>query len=90
MLMHLCDGNDENSSNKLESETPILSEWFQNNYMKLNSDKCYLMIFGEKSDDLSIRIGSTIIIESTEENCWASLWINNFLSRYTYSGCARK
>ena len=35
--------------------------------MKLNGDKCHLMIFGEKTNDLSIKIGDTTIIESTEE-----------------------
>ena len=65
--IHVCEGNHESVINKLESETLILSEWFQNNYMKLNGDKCHLMIFGEKTNDLSIKIGDTTIIESTEE-----------------------
>ena len=88
--IYVCDGNHGNVINKLERETLILSEWFQNNHMKLNGDKCHLMIFGEKSNDLSIKIGSTTIIESTEENCWVLLWTNNFLSRHTYNRYARK
>ena len=35
--------------------------------MKLNDHKCHLMIFGEKSNDLSIKIGSASIMESSEE-----------------------
>ena len=65
--IYVCDDNHENVLNKLESKTLILSEWFRNNYMKLNGDKCHLMIFGQKSNDLSIKIGSTTIVESTEE-----------------------
>ena len=65
--IYVCDGNHESVINKLESETLILSEWFQNNYMKLKGDKCHLMIFGEKTNDLSIKSGDTTIIESTEE-----------------------
>ena len=42
--IYVCDDNHENDFNKLKSETLILSEWFQNNYMKLNDDKCHLMI----------------------------------------------
>ena len=34
--------------------------------MELNGDKCHLMIFGEKSNDLSIKIESTAIVESRE------------------------
>ena len=65
--IYVCDANHKNVINKLENETLILSEWFQNNYMKLNGDKCHLMIFGEKTDDLSITIENTTIIESTEQ-----------------------
>ena len=65
--IYVCDGNHENVINKLETETLLISEWFRNNYMKLNDDKCHLMIFGEKSNDLSIKIGSTTITESREE-----------------------
>ena len=35
--------------------------------MKLNDDKCHLMIFDEKSNDLSIKVGSRTITESREE-----------------------
>ena len=42
--IYVCDANHKNVINRLESETLILSEWFQNNYMKLNGDKCHLMI----------------------------------------------
>ena len=65
--IYVCDGNHENVINKLESETLIISEWFRNNYIKLNDDKCHLMTFGEKSNDISIKIGSTTIIENREE-----------------------
>ena len=65
--IYVCDGNHENVINKLETETLLISEWFRNNYMKLNDDKCHLMIFSEKSNDFSIKIGSTTITERKEE-----------------------
>ena len=65
--IYVCDRDHENIINRLENETLILSEWFQNNYLRLNGEKCHLMIFGEKSNDLSIKIGNTTIKESTEE-----------------------
>ena len=64
---YVCDDNHENVINKLKSETLILSEWFQNKYMKLNDDNCHLMIFGEKKNDLSIKFEVQTIKESTEE-----------------------
>ena len=35
--------------------------------MKLNADKCNLLIFGEKSTGVSVQIGATSITKSTEE-----------------------
>ena len=35
--------------------------------MKLNPDKRYLLIFGEKSTDVSVWIGATLKAESVEE-----------------------
>ena len=31
--------------------------WFQNNYMKLNADKCHLFVAGDKSEDTWVRVG---------------------------------
>ena len=35
--------------------------------MKLNEEKCHLMVFRNKSNDISLNIGSVRIKESTEE-----------------------
>ena len=35
--------------------------------MKLNEDKCHLMVFGDKSNDVSLNIGRITIKESTYE-----------------------
>ena len=35
--------------------------------MKLNPDKCHLLIFGEKNNDVSVQIGATTITESVEK-----------------------
>ena len=44
---------------QLENDLGILSEWFKNNYMKLNSDKCKLLTNNEK-DSVSIKMGNDI------------------------------
>ena len=33
-------------------------EWFENNYMKINSDQCHLFISGNKSKHLWTKIGN--------------------------------
>ena len=35
--------------------------------MKLNEEKCYLLVFGEKDTEISINIGTSEIKESKEE-----------------------
>ena len=35
--------------------------------MKLNPDKCHLLILGEKNIDILVHIGATLITESVEE-----------------------
>ena len=42
-------------------------EWFESNYMKLNTDKCHLLIGGNKSEHIYAKIGNDIIWESKEE-----------------------
>ena len=33
---------------RLENDTAKLSTWFAGNFMKLNEEKCHLLVFGEK------------------------------------------
>ena len=48
--IYTCGPNVENVVAKLENDALVISEWFPNNLMKLNEDKCHLMIFGGKSN----------------------------------------
>ena len=41
-----CGPNIKNAVAKLETDALAISEWFPNNRMKLNEEKCHLMIFG--------------------------------------------
>ena len=42
---------------KLEKNTDLAINWFQNNYMKLNIDKCHLLMFGSKYEHFWGQIG---------------------------------
>ena len=33
---------------QLETDGTLVAKWFSDNYLKLNDDKCHLMIFGDK------------------------------------------
>ena len=65
--IYACDSNIEGVIATLESDALKIAEWFPNNCMKLNEDKCHLMVFGDKSNDVSVNIGRITIKESTEE-----------------------
>ena len=45
--------------------------------MKLNGDKCYLMVFGDKSNDVTLNIGSITIKENTEEKLLGVIFDKN-------------
>ena len=65
--IYTCGPNVENVLAKLENDALLISEWFPNNRMRLNEDKCHLMIFGGKSNEVSVKIGEASVKESKEE-----------------------
>ena len=66
--IYTCDVHLENVISKLENDSKIVIEWFGNNYMKLNEEKCHFMIFGERTNqDVGISIGNCTVDNSQEE-----------------------
>ena len=53
--------------NRLEHDSFLAIEWFQNNCMKLNQDKCYLPVGGYKHESILANIGDAKIWESNKE-----------------------
>ena len=46
----------------LEHDALKITEWFPNNLMKLNEDKCHLMIFGARGgNEIPIKIGEVCV-----------------------------
>ena len=68
----------------------ILREWFQNNYMKLNGDKCHLINFGKGSNDTSLKTDKTIIKPSKEHKLLGISIDNNLSFKDTYSRYAKR
>ena len=52
---------------KLEYAANNAVDWIKCNYMKLNPDKCHLLICGDKEECLSANIGGELVIESHQE-----------------------
>jgi len=59
-----CDNSLEVVLDKLEKSSDIAIAWFENNYMKLNTDKCHLLVSGNKMEHLWVQVGKDKIWES--------------------------
>ena len=49
---------------QLEECSELVIAWFQNNYMKLNTDKCHLFVAGHKFEHTWVRDGPDKIRKS--------------------------
>ena len=63
--LNACDTSLENLLKRLEHDSSLAIEWFQINYMKLNEDKCPLLVLGFKHEVLWADIGGKHKWEST-------------------------
>ena len=52
---------------QLETDDTLVVKWFSDNYLKLNDDKCHLMIFGNKCSKATATIRSSTIMENEYE-----------------------
>ena len=51
----------------MENDSHLAIEWFESNYMKLNQDKCHLLVSGYKHENIWARIGEVKIWESSKQ-----------------------
>ena len=64
---YVCDDNLKSLVDRLEHDSFLAIEWFQANYMKLNTDKCHLLLAGQKYEQVWANIGNDKIWESQNE-----------------------
>ncbi len=64
----VCDTNFENDLSRLETDLPTVSEWFSQNFMKLNQEKSHFLTLGHNNDaKMSVRFDMTDIECSSDE-----------------------
>ena len=61
---YVCGKNLDFALTKLGDHSIIAIEWFENNYMKMNSDRCHLFNLGNKIEHLWAKIGNNRIWEN--------------------------
>ena len=62
-----CDTRIELVIDKLKKHSCEIASWLSSNVMKLNEEKCCVILYGDKSNDCSVNVGQALIRESTEE-----------------------
>ena len=65
---YTCDKDLKSLIQRLEHDSLIAIEWFDCNYMKLNSKKCHLLLAGHKYEHMWANVGESVIWESKKEN----------------------
>ena len=62
--LHSCDTDLSNLMDNLEKAGEKAIRWFENNGLKLNSDKCHLLVSGHKYECMVCNVGDSKIIET--------------------------
>ena len=47
--------------NRLEHDSLLAIEWFENDHMKLNQENCHLLVSGHKHENIWAKVGQTKI-----------------------------
>ena len=63
---YISDKSLENVLKSLEKNSMLPIRCFENNYMKLNTDKCRLIVLGYKHEQVWANIGKDLIWESND------------------------
>ena len=64
---HACDSDLQSLIQRLELDSMLATEWFESTYIKLNGDKCHLLLSGYKHEVMWANIGQSQIWKSKEQ-----------------------
>ena len=64
---YACDMDLNPLTNRLEHDSFLAIKYFENDNMKLNQDKCHLLVSGYKNENVWIHIGNEKIWESNKQ-----------------------
>ena len=82
--IYACDNNLDNVIARLDNDSNIIIQWFADNFMKLNTDKCHLLILVRNSNQqITVNVGDSVI-ENTEEETLLGVVIDKRLNFETH------
>ena len=64
-----CDKDLNTLINRLKHDTTLAVEWFENTFMKLNEDKYYLLVSGQKHKTIWAKIGEMKTGKAINKSC---------------------
>ena len=64
--LYSCNTNLNDLKFNLEKDSLNAIDWFKNNYMKLNTDKCKLLVAGHKDHSLRIKVGDSTVEQNKQ------------------------
>ena len=67
-MLHACNNDLNIPIKRLELDTFLATERFEANNMKLNKDKCNLLVSRHKYENVWVKMGDTKIWESAKQN----------------------
>ena len=74
---YVCDSNLKSVLETLEHNSELAIAWFEMNYMKLNTDKCHLLISGNKNEQICAKLDRDIVWESNDDKLLGITLDNN-------------
>ena len=84
-----CEKDLNSLINRLEHDSLLAIEWFENNYMKLNQEKCHLLVSGNKFENIWAEIDRVKIWESPKQKLLC-VFIDQDLSFHGYVSSLRR
>ena len=67
---HACDSSLDYIVKRIEHDVNLAIKWFDSNYIKLNQDKCDLMISGHKFEAVRAKTGETQFWKVESKSYW--------------------
>ena len=66
--IYACDRNLDSAIARLENDSSTIIQWFADNFMKLITDKCHLMVLGRNSNQqVTVNVGNSVKENKEEE-----------------------
>ena len=74
---YICDSNLKLVLETLEHNSELAIAWFEMDYMELNTDKCHLLISGNKNEQMWAKLDRYIVRESNDVKLFGITLDNN-------------